>query len=373
MNTKQTIHNYVASAGTRQITFETGKLAHQAGGALTVRMGDSMVFAAATMGNIREGIDFFPLSVEYEERMYASGKIPGSFFRREGRPSTEAILTSRLTDRPIRPLFPKGLRNEVQVIMYSLSADPEIPLDMLGINAASAALMISDIPWEGPVGAVRVGRIEGNFIINPTYEEMGQSDLDLRLAGTREAILMVECGGKEIPEDVMIKALEFGHAAIQPLIETQIRMATEIGKPKRTPPSILNDPEFDQKVYEFVNKDISSLLDKPLTKDEFNSGMGNLREKVSANFSSIPEKGQVEGSVVTNSSNYFDVDTAFANAEKRVVRENILLNGKRPDGRAPKEIRPLSCDVDISPRAHGSGLFTRGETQALTLATFFYW
>ncbi|MEJ5226024.1 MAG: polyribonucleotide nucleotidyltransferase, partial [Anaerolineales bacterium] len=185
---------YSTTVGGRTVTFETGKLAHQAGGAVTARIGDTIIFAAATMGGVREGIDFFPLSVEYEERLYASGKIPGSFFRREGRPGTEAILTARLTDRPLRPLFPKGMRNEVQVIMFSMSSDGINPIDIMAINAASAALMISNIPWSGPVGAVRVGRINGEFVINPTFAEIDASDLDLRIAGTRDAILMVECG-----------------------------------------------------------------------------------------------------------------------------------------------------------------------------------
>jgi len=204
---KPEVKRYSTTVGTRTVTFETGKLAHQAGGAVTIALDESIVFAAATKGAVREGIDFFPLSVEYEERLYASGKIPGSFFRREGRPSTEAILTARLTDRPLRPLFAHGMRNEVQVMMFSISADGINPLDILAINAASAAIMISDIPWAGPVGAVRVGRVNGEFVINPTFAETEKSDLDLRLAGTREAILMVECGADVIPEDVMVAAL----------------------------------------------------------------------------------------------------------------------------------------------------------------------
>src|SRR5512134_2192056 len=226
---------YSTTVGTETLTFETGKLAGQAGGAVTFGTSECIVFAAATMGGVREGIDFFPLSVEYEERLYAGGKIPGSFFRREGRPGTEAILTARLTDRPLRPLFQHGMRNEVQVMMFSLSADAENPLDILAINAASAAIMISDIPWGGPVGAVRVGRVNGQFVVNPTFSEMDASDLDLRLAGTRDAILMVECGANEVPEDIMSEALEFGHRSIQPLIEAQLSMATDVGKPKREP------------------------------------------------------------------------------------------------------------------------------------------
>ncbi len=186
----------------------------------------------------REGQDFFPLTVEYEERMYAGGRIPGSFFRKEGRPSDSAILTARLTDRPIRPLFNKDMRNEVQVVLFSVSADQDNPLDILAINAASAALMISDIPWAGPVAALRVGRIDGQFIINPTFQELESSDLDLRLAGTSQALLMVECGASEISEDVMVEALDYGHKAIQPLIDLQLQMAREIGKPKAEVPVV---------------------------------------------------------------------------------------------------------------------------------------
>ena len=238
---------YSTTVGSRTVTFETGKLAAQAGGAVTIAVNDTIVFAAATMGGVREGIDFFPLQVEYEERLYAGGKIPGSFFRREGRPGTDAILTARLTDRPLRPLFQHGMRNEVQVMMFSLSSDGENPLDVLAINAASAAIMISDIPWGGPVGAVRVAHVDGQFIANPTFKEMDASDLDLRLAGTKDAILMVECGANEVPEDVMAAALDFGHQAIQPLVEVQLKMQAEVGKPKREPTSSYLMPNCKRK------------------------------------------------------------------------------------------------------------------------------
>ena len=241
------------------------------------------------MGGVREGIDFFPLSVEYEERLYAGGKIPGSFFRREGRPSTDAILTARLTDRPLRPLFQHGMRNEVQVMMFSLSADTEHPLDILAINAASAALTISDIPWGGPVGAVRVGRVEGRLVVNPTFAEMDASDLDLRLAGTRDAILMVECGAIEVPEDVMAAALEFGHKSIQPLIDVQLQMAKEVGKPKREPTLVLADEKLQQKVLERVTAPMNGLLDRPLSKTEFYSGMDALLQSLVAELCTVPE------------------------------------------------------------------------------------
>ena len=355
---------YKVTVGTRTVTIETGKLASQAGGAVTVGINDAIIFAAATMGDVREGIDFFPLSVEYEERLYAGGKIPGSFFRREGRPSTEAILTARLTDRPLRPLFQRGMRNEVQVMMFSLSADGVNPLDILAINAASAAIMISDIPWGGPVAAVRVGRVDGQFIINPTFEEMDASDLDLRLAGTKDAILMVECGASEIPEDVMVAALELGHQSIQPLINVQFQMQAEIGKPKREVQYFLPDGDLQKRVLDRVQGPMRELLDRPLSKNEFYGGMTTLKDAVVAELCTVPE-----GSSATDYPAMSSVREAFDEAEQAIVRERILGEGKRPDGRTPTQIRPIWCEVDISPRAHGSGLFTRGETQVLTLAT----
>ena len=224
---------YKTMLGDKEITIETGRLANQAGGSVTLQQGDSIMFAAATMGDVREGVDFFPLTVDYEERMYAGGRIPGSFFRREGRPSTGATLVARLTDRPLRPLFPEGMRNEVQVVLMSLSADTENPLDLLGINAASTALMISDIPWGGPVGAVRIGYVDGQLVVNPTFSQIEISDLDLRVAGTREALLMVECGANEVSESLMIEALELAHKSIQPIIDIQEKMAQEVGKQKK--------------------------------------------------------------------------------------------------------------------------------------------
>ena len=355
---------YTTTVGSRTIAIETGKLALQAGGAVTVHLNDTVIFAAATMGDVREGIDFFPLSVDYEERMYAGGKIPGSFFRREGRPSTDAILTARLTDRPLRPLFPEGMRNEVQIIMYSLSADAENPLDILAINAASASIMISDIPWNGPVAAVRVGRVDGQFVANPTFPEMDKSDLDLRIAGTRDAILMVECGADEVPEEIMVAALEFGHQAIQPLIELQRQMQAEIGKPKREVTLYVPDADLKKKVFGRVSGAIGSLLDKPLTKNEFYGGMTTLKDELVAEMCTVPD-----GASAADYPTPASVREAFDQAEQTIVRERILNLGKRPDGRAPTEIRPIWCEVGFSPRAHGSGLFTRGETQVLTLAT----
>ena len=234
-------HAYTAKVGESEITIETGSLAKLAGGAVTVRSGDSVVLATACGAKPREGVDFFPLSVDYEERLYAAGRIPGSFQRREGRPSDQAILISRLVDRPLRPLFPKGMMNEVQVIVTALARDPEIHLDTMSIIGASAAMTISNIPWEGPIGAVRVGFIDGQIIINPTVTQMASSTLDLRMAGTADAILMVEAGADELPEDMMLEALKLGHEAMQPIIALQNKMRAELGKPKFEFTPVLSD------------------------------------------------------------------------------------------------------------------------------------
>jgi polyribonucleotide nucleotidyltransferase len=353
--------SYEAIVGGLPITVETGKLAGQAGGAVTLRVGETLIFASATMSNQpRAGINFFPLSVDYEERMYAGGRIPGGFFRREGRPSEHAILTARLTDRPLRPLFPKDMRNDVQVIFYAISADDENPIDILGINAASAAIMISDIPWAGPVGAVRVGRVDGEFVINPSYDQMEASDLDLRLAGTREAILMVECGADEIPEDVMVEALELGHQSIQPLIDLQFKMAEEVGKAKRDDyPRFATEESIKELVLNKYAGKMIAALDGYTNRAELSTAISTLKTEAIEDLSTEEETGPSSS----------DVSDAFESVYKKVVRGRILNEGKRPDGRSTLDIRPIWCEVDFSPRAHGSGLFTRGETQILTLAT----
>lgn len=349
---------YTAAIGGKPIRFETGKLAGQAGGSVTLQLGDSIVFAAATMSDEpREGQDFFPLTVEYEERMYAGGRIPGSFFRKEGRPGEEAILTARLTDRPLRPLFNKDMRNDVQVIMFTISADGENPLDILAVNAASTALMISDIPWGGPVGAVRIGRIDGEFVVNPTFAQLADSELDLRIAGTRDAILMVECGANELEEQVMVDALLFGHQALQPLIDVQEKMAAEVGKPKREVPLFPLDESLVERIFTGVSRELEALLDAPHTKAEHNDAIKAVEDRVVAEIAAEDE------------TKTEDAKQAFDEVYKRVLRRRIAEEGKRPDGRQPTEIRPIWCEVNVSPRAHGSGLFTRGETQVLTLAT----
>jgi polyribonucleotide nucleotidyltransferase len=269
------------------------------------------------------------------------------------------------------------MRNEVQVIMFSLSADGVNPLDIFAINAASAAMMISDIPWGGPVGAVRVGRVNGQFVINPTFAEIETSDLDLRIAGTRDAILMVECGAHEIPEDVMVEALELGHRSIQPLIDLQFQMQAEVGKPKREVTLSLPDEELRKKVFERVKDQIYELLEKPLSKNDFYMGMTTLKDQIVAELCNVPNP-QSDAVVevlapvmeaMSDRPSLAAVREAFDQAEQQIVRERILNEGKRPDGRKPADIRPIWCEVGVSPRAHGSGIFTRGETQILSFAT----
>jgi len=349
---------FTTVVGNHEITFETGKLAGQANGAVTARVGDAVIFSAATMSNnIREEIDFLPLSVEYEEKMYAGGRIPGGFFRREGRPGDDAVLVARLTDRPLRPLFNKDMRNEVQVVLYTLSADFVHPLDMIAINAASAAMVISDIPWGGPIGAVRIGQIDGEFIINPTFDEMEDSPLDLRVAATRDAILMVESGSDEMTEDMIAKAISYAHEAIQPLIDVQEKMVAEVGKEKREIELKSIDQDLIEKIFEKTNNEITSLLESPHTKAELDEGIHELKAQIIA-------EAEVEDEELI-----FPTSKAFEKAYKSVVRKRILDEGKRPDNRGTKEVRNIWCEIGTSPRAHGAGLFTRGETQVLTLAT----
>jgi len=352
------VRQFSTDVGGKTITIETGKVAGQADGALTVRQADTLLLATATMAKgPREGIDFFPLSVDYEERLYAGGRIPGSFFRREGRPSEAAILTDRLTDRPLRPLFPKDMRNDVQIILYALSSDGETQLDVLGINGASAALTISDIPFSGPVGAVRVALIDGKFVFNPTYQETQASALDLRIAGTKEAILMVECGAVEVDEKTMVEALEAGHHAMQPLIDLQEEMRQAVGREKRTYASFRLDEAILKSVQDWLVPRLRETLGVPHAKAEQSMMVNLLQEE--ARSALVREEGPSAAEVMQ----------AFDEIYKVEVRTRILNDSVRTDGRGMREIRAISAEVDFSPRAHGSGLFSRGETQVLTLAT----
>ncbi len=349
-------YSFSARIGEHEIIIETGTLAQQAGGAVTVRSGGTVVLATATASRTpREGIDFFPLSVDYEERMYAAGKIPASFFRREGRPSEQAILLCRLVDRPLRPLFAKGLRNEVQIVLTSLSSDEENFIDILSVIGASAALHISNIPWGGPVGAVRVGYIDGKFVFNPTGTEMEKSTLDLRLAGTADAILMVEAGANEIPEEVMLEAMRRGHEAMQDVIRVQNEMREKVGKPKSEFPIFLPSDAAKQAVKVQVAPRLAEFLATASFKAERNEGLDAFQQEVSESFA---EEYEVS-----------EVSEAFQDLVRQEMRARILNEGIRPDGRDTTTVRPISCEVGLLPRTHGSALFTRGETQVLTIAT----
>jgi polyribonucleotide nucleotidyltransferase len=359
-----TSHRFSAMVGDAEIVIETGKLAEQAGGAVSVRVGDTVVFGTATMSALpREGIDFFPLSVDYEEKLYAAGRIPGSFMRREGRPSTASILIARVTDRPLRPLFPKDMRNEVQVIVMPLSHDQENHADIPAMIAASAALHISDVPWGGPIGAVRIGLIDGEFVINPTIPMMEDSALDLRIAGTADAIIMVEAGANEIDEETMVKALRFGHEAMQPLIQLQEEMRAQLGKPKReyTPAAI--DEGLAREVEGKIQDEIANIVAHKIDRDERNAALSDLRERLLEEYESV---GLEE---VTEQVNPGDVRDALNETLKKEVRRRILDEGIRPDGRDYTTIRSLAAEVDTVPRVHGSGLFTRGQTQVLSICT----
>jgi polyribonucleotide nucleotidyltransferase len=350
--------SFTTSIDGKPITISTGKLARQAGGSVTIRQGDSVILAAATMSNeTREGIGFFPLTVDYEERLYAGGRIPGSFFRREGRPTEAAILTARLTDRSIRPLFPKDLRNDVQVILYAISSDGETPLDILGIIGASAALTISNIPWDGPVGAVRVSRENGGFTVNPTYQATQGSDLDLRVSGTRDAVLMVECGAEEVDEATIVAALDAAQKAILPIVELQDEMREELGKEKSQYISFKLDENVKGQVAGWLDGRMASLVSSPKGKKEQDEALNALREEMLA---ALVETEELEKGAALE---------VFSDLHRIAVRDRILNDKQRPDGRGFADIRELSAEVDISPRAHGSGLFSRGETQVLTLAT----
>jgi len=333
---------YTAVVEGKEVIFETGTLAGLAGGAVTVQIGESILLGTATMSdNAREGADFFPLTVNYEERMYANGSIPGSFFRREGRPGEDATLTCRLIDRPLRPLFTKDLRNDVQLILYALSSD-NYPMDVLGINAASAALVISDIPWEGPIGGIRVGRIDGKFIAFPSFED---------------AILTVESNSKEISEEDFLEALEWGQKAIQPLIDLQEKMAKELGKEKKGYESFKVSDELKADVEGKALASINEILEKNLEKVDFRKSLDAVRDEVLESFAENKE-------VSTG-----DVKEAFEGVLKSAIRERILESGVRPDGRDLTTVRDIWCDINTSPRAHGTGLFTRGQTQVLTSTT----
>ena len=341
----------------RPLIVETGKMAKQASGAVLVRYGETVVLVTSTASkDAREGMDFFPLTVDYEEKMYAVGKMPGGFLRREGRPGNSAILNARLIDRPIRPLFDKRCRNDIHVMATVLSVDYDNAPELCGMLGASASLGISDIPWDGPIAGVRVGRVDGKFVINPTQEQLKVSTLNITVAGSETAILMVEGGAQEAPEEDVLDAIMFGHETIKELVAFQKKIIEEVGKPKRT----LIFPEIPEEIktaiYAYAERPLKEAIFNPdkLTRE---AHMEEVRKEAEAHFKEIyPENGS-------------DIAECLNHLTKEIVRHMISVDKIRPDGRALDEIRPISCEVGLLPRVHGSALFTRGQTQALTITT----
>ncbi|MGC2648656.1 MAG: polyribonucleotide nucleotidyltransferase [Candidatus Sulfotelmatobacter sp.] len=346
-------------AGGKQLSFETGKLAKQAHGAAVVRMGDNVVLATATANpDPREGIDFFPLTVDYREYTYAGGRFPGGFIKREGRMSDREVLTSRQIDRPVRPMFAEGFKCETQVIAFVLSADASNDPDVLGINGASAALTLSDIPFLGPIGAVRVGQIGGQFVINPTYDEMRESTLNIMVVGTADGIVMIESGAKEVSEELVVEAIDFGHNEVKKICAAINDLRAKAGKKKRE----VTPPEFDQAYYDQLKKkvgaELSDALDtKKHPKAESYTLVKDIKKKLQAEIPEDDEKA------LAKLKQYYET------LRERIFREEVLEKKRRPDARAFDEVRDIWIEAGVLPRTHGSAIFTRGETQALVTTT----
>ncbi len=351
------MHSFEMQIGGRKLVIESGKMAKQANGAVLVRYGDTAVLVTATASaEPREGIDFFPLTVDYEERLYSVGKIPGGFIKREGRPSESAILSGRLIDRPIRPLFADGFRNDVQVVATVLSVDQDNPPEVPAMIGASCALCISDIPFNGPIGGVRVGRINNEFVINPTVEQQNLSDLNLVVAGTKDAVIMVEAAANELEETVILEAIHYGHEVIKEIIKFQEGMISEIGKPKRDIKLYEAPEEINLAVRAYITDDLRVAVENPdkLSREE------NIKQV---------KKQALEHFAEMYPDNLKDIQYVIQKVLKEIVRKMITVDKKRPDGRGLEEVRPIACDVALLARTHGSGLFTRGQTQVLTITT----
>ncbi|HLC22950.1 MAG TPA: polyribonucleotide nucleotidyltransferase [Dehalococcoidia bacterium] len=349
------VHSYTCEIAGRVLTIETGKLAEQANGAVTVRYGDTVVLVTTCASKeTREGVDFLPLTVDYEERLYAAGKIPGGFIRREGRPTDEATLVSRMTDRPLRPLFPKGWHNETQVVITVLSADQENDPDTLAVIGASAALFISDIPFTDPVSAVHVGYVDGKLKLNPTLAEAAAGGLDLVVASTGQTVVMVEAGAKEITDSLLLEAIRMGHEANLPVVGLQQKIRAEIGKAKIQAPPVVKDEDLEKAVKAATDGRLDQVIfqkDKKSREEHLNAFTAELVEKLKDRFQEPEITAALDGMV------------------KKAVRTSVLDKGRRLDGRSFAEIRPLSCEVGLLPRTHGSGMFRRGLTQAMTITT----
>ncbi|NLY84543.1 MAG: polyribonucleotide nucleotidyltransferase, partial [Acholeplasmataceae bacterium] len=347
------MNSYSMQLGGRTLSIETGKFAKQANGSVMVRYGDTAVVVAVTGAKVpREGVDFFPLTVDFEEKMYAVGKIPGGFIKREGRPSEAAILTSRMIDRPIRPMFPDGYRNDVQIVATAVSVDQDNPPDIVAMLGASCALSISDIPFDGPIAGIRIGLIDGKFIINPNVEETKASELSLAVAGTRDAILMVEAGAKEVSEEVMLDAIWFAHDVIKELVAFQDKIQAEIGKPKMEVPVYVPPAEIAEEIRAYGQEKLKAVLmdsDKLRREEMVDQVKAEIAEVFNQKY---PENGK-------------DVAYITQKLIKTVVRRTISVDKIRPDGRQLDEVRTVTCEVGLLARPHGSSLFTRGQTQIL--------
>jgi len=351
-------HKVTAQIGANSINIETGKIAKLADGSVVVSCGETMVMASAVSATvIKEGQDFFPLTVDYREKAAAAGKFPGGYFKREGRPTEKETLTSRMTDRPLRPLFPQGYFYDTQVISILLSADGENDPDILSINGASAALCVSDIPFKGPIGAVRVGRVNGQFVANPSHTDRVHSDLDLVYVGTENDVIMIEGAANQLPEAEFLKALEFAHGHAREMIRAQKELAAQVGKPKREMPLLSLKPELLEIAYQVAGDRIEGAL-YTQGKVARSKAVDALREEVkTAVLEKYPE------------ADAFAISQAFDYVQKKAFRVSVLEKRKRMDGRGYQDLRPISCEVAVLPRAHGSAIFQRGETQALALAT----
>ena len=350
-----TSQSFDCKVGGRKLIIDTGKLAGQAGGAVTLRYGDTAVLVTAcSASEPREGVDFLPLTIDYEERLYAAGKIPGGFIRREGRPSQEATLAMRLTDRPLRPLLPKAWRNDIQVIITVLSVDHENDPDILAVIGGSTALSISEVPFKDPVSAVHVGYINNELILNPTLAELEESQLDLIVASTRQAIVMLEAGAREVSDDIIVRAIRLGHEANQPIIELQEQLKKAWGKPKLEAPVSEPDPEVISAVSSMLKGRLDQALSQP-EKLHREQALDDLGKELVGNLNeSFAEK---------------DILSAFETGLRDKIRGNILNKAQRIDGRGLKDVRPISCETGLLPRTHGSALFARGQTQVLTITT----
>ena len=353
------VQNVSMDLAGRTLTIETGKLAEQADGAVTVRYGDTLVLSTAVSGSIREGLDFFPLTVEYEERMYAAGKIPGGFIKREGRPTENAILSARITDRTIRPLFPKGFKNDTQIINTVLASDQMNKPDVLALIGTSTALTISDIPFDGPVGAIRIGLIDGQLIVSPTEEQTATSKLDLVVAASANAIVMVEGNAEQIGEELMVEALELAHREIQPILQMQLELRERVGREKRQFAAPERDTATEAEAEAWLGARLRAALFNA-DKTARLAAVGALRTELVAALTE-----GLDGSERTARAK--SLYGAFEALETRLVRQAILEGGERPDGRTLTEVRPIWCEVGYLPRVHGSAIFTRGQTQILSV------